>query len=64
MTVTKCDICKKEIRDDKPSIFLHLKNPPGFYATRNLCAKCSTPVTAFLKKHNLERDERADRRAA
>jgi DNA-directed RNA polymerase subunit RPC12/RpoP len=48
MTVYKCDICKKEIKDKKSDITI------SQYLRSNIfCAKCAKPVTSFLEKHKL-----------
>jgi len=50
MTITKCDICKKDITDEKPTVFVsdgHRLNGSV------LCAVCGEPILAFMKKHHL-----------
>jgi hypothetical protein len=52
MTITKCDFCKKEIRDERHgAISIAL----GAYALQGatICLKCSKPVLPFMKKHKL-----------
>ena len=47
MMVTKCNICKKMIKD-KPIIA-----GIGFFNKVELCGKCGSPVMEFLKSNNL-----------
>lgn len=47
MLVTKCDICKKEVKDRKQVVFA------GIYLSQNsFCEKCGKPVVKFLNKVN------------
>jgi len=45
MRVTKCDLCKKNIKD-QPIIA-----GVGFFPNAELCEKCGKPIKDFLKKH-------------
>ena len=48
MTVYKCDICKKEIKDEKSDVTV------SQYLRSNIfCANCAKPIAIFLKKHKL-----------
>lgn len=47
MLVTKCDSCKKLIKDDK-SIIAGI----GFSRVE-LCEKCGAPISKFLEKNKL-----------
>lgn len=49
MTVTKCDFCKKNIKDKVVMAGLG-------YKRFDLCHTCGAPVLAFLKKNNLPDD--------
>ena len=44
--VTKCDLCKKNIKDDE-TITIRV----GFSLRAELCEKCGVPIIKFLKKH-------------
>jgi len=50
MFVYKCDICKKEINQDRKEISV---TPPGKLSAFMFCEKCGKPVLVFLKKHKL-----------
>lgn len=56
MFVTKCDLCKKEIKEQP--INVRFRN----YETAEFCEKCGLPILKFLKKHafikSLNRAER------
>lgn len=50
MFITKCDICKKEIKDTKNKITAGAGNLLiGF----SFCENCGQPVLRFLVKHGL-----------
>jgi hypothetical protein len=50
MNITKCDICKKEIKDYKNQIgVIH----PEKISNLVFCLGCGEPILKFLKKHNL-----------
>jgi len=49
MFVYKCDICKKEIKDDKEIRV----SPAGLLSRFTFCLTCGKPVLVFLKKHKL-----------
>ena len=49
MTVTKCDFCKKNIKEKVVTAGLGYKH-------FDLCHTCGAPVLAFLKKNNLPDD--------
>ena len=51
MTVTKCDICRKEVSREK-GYFEVLSFGPR-YAGSAACAACGKPIAAFLKRHGL-----------
>jgi hypothetical protein len=67
MTITKCDICKREIKKDQPEFSLGIIRGRSFFIHRAICLSCGKPITAFVKKHRLNEDEpsrpRAGRRA-
>ena len=50
MQVTKCDICKKEIKGYKNEIGVR---PPTGFVNFVFCLKCGKPLLKFLEKHNL-----------
>ena len=45
MMITKCDLCKKKIKEE-PIIA-----GVGFFKRFELCEKCGLPILKFLKKH-------------
>lgn len=47
MKVTKCDLCKKKIKD-RPIIA-----GADYYPHVELCDKCGKPILAFLKRNKL-----------
>jgi hypothetical protein len=61
MTITKCDICKQEIKKEDVKLSLTLFGP-ALFINRALCMTCGKPIIAFLKKHRLDQDR--PRRAA
>jgi len=52
MTMTKCDICKKAIKDDSITV------SRGFGSRVELCQKCGIPVIKFLKRKKLIKPEK------
>ena|GEM_PF-2612722 len=48
MYITKCDICKTVIKDDKTMV-----NPGNSFHFFHLCGKCAKPIKLFLEKHGL-----------
>jgi len=51
MFVTKCDICKKQIRDEGKSVSAGFGNYLSHYS---FCEKCGKPIQAFLTKNKLK----------
>ena len=49
MLVTKCDICKKEIKNREHIV---LAGTGSSFATNSFCLNCGKPVSNFLKKNN------------
>ena len=47
MHITKCDICKKQIKEE-PIIV-----GANYWEKKELCEKCGAPILRFLKKHKL-----------
>ncbi|MFA4975507.1 MAG: hypothetical protein WC839_00830 [Candidatus Paceibacterota bacterium] len=45
MNIQKCDICKKNLKDES------VKAGFGFYSSKDFCLNCGKPVLDFLKKH-------------
>ena len=45
MMVTKCDLCKKEIKNEPIIAGL------GFFRKAELCGKCGAPIVKFLKRN-------------
>ena len=50
MTMEKCDICKKEIKDRKQKVSA---SHGGYLQHFEFCADCGKPIEKFLKKHKL-----------
>jgi hypothetical protein len=55
MLVTRCDICKKDIKDHVHGINVGVR---GSFSTFACCEKCGKPVKTFLQKHKLIEKER------
>ena len=51
MRITKCDLCKKEIKGKAVNAGL------GFYESIELCEKCGFPILKFLKKYKIIKEE-------
>ncbi len=49
MNITKCDICKKEIKNRQEVCIGYCMPLPQY----SLCLKCSKPIVVFLEKHEL-----------
>lgn len=50
MMVTKCDLCKKEIKNEQVTA--------GFaYSRKELCQNCGIPILKFLEKHKFIKKE-------
>jgi hypothetical protein len=63
MTITKCDICKKEIKKDQAELSLVLSGGDFGFINHTICMACATPVMAFVKKHHLDERKRPSSRA-
>ncbi len=50
MHVTKCDICKKQIKDYNKEVNVA---PPGKLSSLTFCLNCGKPVIRFLNSHHL-----------
>ena len=50
MFVTKCDICKKEIKDYNKRVRVET---PGVFSSLAFCLNCGKPVINFLAKNHL-----------
>jgi len=55
MRETKCDLCKKKIKD-KPIIA-----GIGFLEGAELCDKCGRPILEFLRKNKLIEDKKSQK---
>jgi len=53
MRITKCDICKKQIKGKPVTAGL------GFFLNVELCEKCGASILKFLKKHKFIKPKRA-----
>ena len=60
MIITKCDICKVDIKDEKISLNVVRKNTAPFFASFEFCADCSVPLKNFLKRNNLLKQEKGN----
>ena len=45
MNITKCDICKKNLKDES------VRAGFSFFGAKDFCFKCGKPILDFLKKH-------------
>ncbi|MCX6751984.1 MAG: hypothetical protein NTZ87_00570 [Candidatus Nomurabacteria bacterium] len=52
MNLTKCDICKKRLKDDQ------VRAGVGYFVGNDFCSKCGKPILDFLKKHKLIKEEK------
>ena len=60
MQVTKCDICKKEIKSYKEEVKIIA---PGTLSMFAFCLACGAPVMRFLRSHNLlENDKKSSKK--
>lgn len=50
MIIRKCDICKKELKEQKDMVLAGCGWP---FPEHLFCAACGKPVVSFLKKHKL-----------
>jgi hypothetical protein len=54
MQITKCDKCRKEIKDYRSQVKVSIG---GIFGEHAFCLKCGAPVRAFLKKLGLLKDK-------
>ncbi|MDO8486132.1 MAG: hypothetical protein Q7S77_00310 [Candidatus Staskawiczbacteria bacterium] len=54
MRITKCDLCKKEIKDNSVTAGI------GLWPKAELCQDCGSPILKFLKKHKFIKDEKKE----
>ena len=60
MQVTKCDICKKEIKSYKEEVKIIA---PGTLEMFAFCLVCGVPIMRFLRSRNfLESDKRSSKK--
>ena len=52
MNLTKCDICKKNLKGKS------VKAGTGLFGGNDFCFKCGKPILDFLKKHKLIKEEK------
>lgn len=52
MRVTKCDLCKREIKDK----VIHAD--VGYLNSAELCGECGLPILKFLKKNKFLKEEK------
>jgi uncharacterized OB-fold protein len=52
MRVTKCDLCKKQIKGEPVTA------GRGFFPKTELCEKCGAPILRFLEKHKFIKSEK------
>ena len=53
MRVTKCDLCKKEIKKGDKPVHVYFE----FYNDKELCEKCGDPILKFLKNKKLFKEK-------
>lgn len=62
MTITKCDVCRKQIRKDAPHFLLiATRRNPELFIAKDVCLACSAPFTGFLKRNGLLEKRRSAR---
>lgn len=49
MNIKKCDLCKKEIKDNAESFNVRFPR----FDTTDLCSTCALPILKFLKKNKI-----------
>lgn len=49
MQITKCDICKKKIKEEKIKLWVQGER----FSVFELCEKCAQPIMRFLKSKKL-----------
>jgi hypothetical protein len=59
MTITKCDICKKMIREDQLQFSLTVIGGHPVFVYSAICVDCGEPLMPFVKKHHLDEDKRS-----
>jgi len=59
MQVTKCDVCKKEIKDYKEEVKIIA---PNTFAMIALCLDCGKPVLRFLRSHSLVKSSKKSKK--
>ncbi|HEY4360360.1 MAG TPA: hypothetical protein VGN17_05310 [Bryobacteraceae bacterium] len=64
MTITKCDICAKQIKREDIELSVSVCTPADF-SSHTICSACGTSILAFLNDHWLfaEGDDRRKRRS-
>jgi len=56
MLITKCDICKKEIKNRDQQI-----TAGKFWHQFSFCSRCGKPITTFLRRRRLLTESKSDR---
>jgi hypothetical protein len=59
MLVTKCDICKKEVKNREHIV---LAGAGSSFATNSFCSNCGKPILNFLKKVNQNKNGKQKRK--
>lgn len=49
MDIKKCDLCKKEIKERKNSVYVRFAS----FESADLCEDCASPIYKFIKKNKL-----------
>jgi hypothetical protein len=57
MQITKCDICRKKIKDEKIKLWVHGER----FMIFELCEKCSQPIMKLLKNKGLIKDKKVNK---
>ena len=58
MLITRCDICKKEIKNCEHIV---LAGTGSSFATNSFCSDCGKPVLDFLKKKLPKKTSKKDK---
>jgi hypothetical protein len=56
MRISKCDLCKKEIKKEPIIVWV------GFFPQVELCERCGAPILKFLKKHKFIKLEKTKKK--
>lgn len=57
MKITKCDICKKTIKDDSMNVHIAVSKSM-FFNSVEICSDCGKPVLKLLKDKKLIKNDK------